>query len=115
MRTRRSNSPQSARVLFRSLTSSRIVLERDFLSAFDSKLYASFALCKRQVHETDCPLRKHCNQPHSPLTEDVVEDEEPIIAVHLIPRHDDENDEKGVVMTSRLRRQRKVMIPPWSV
>ena len=44
-----------------------------------------------------------------------MEDEEPITAVHLMPRHDDMNDEKGVVMASSLRRQRKVMIPPWSV
>ena len=44
-----------------------------------------------------------------------MEDEEPITAVQLMPRHDDENDEKGVLMTSCLRRQRKVMISPWSV
>ena len=44
-----------------------------------------------------------------------MEDEEPITAVHLMPRHDDMNDENCVVMTSCLRRQRKVMIPPWSV
>ena len=114
-RTRRSNSRQSARVLFRRLTSSRLLLERDFLSAFNGKLYASFALCERQAHETDRPSRKHCHRPHSPQKEDVVEDKEPITAVPLMPRHDDENDEKGVLMTSRLRRQRKVMIPPWSV
>ena len=76
---------------------------------------SSFALCKRQVHETDCPLRKHCHRPHSPQKEDVVEDKEPITAVQLMPRHDDENDEKGALMTSCLRRQRKVMISPWSV
>ena len=34
-----------------------ILLERDFFSAFKGELYASFELCKRQVHETDCRER----------------------------------------------------------
>ena len=68
-------------------------MERDFFSALKGKLYASFALCKRQVREPDCLVHKHCHRPHSPQNEDVVEDEEPITAVQLMPRHDDENDE----------------------
>ena len=56
-RTRQSEARQSARVLFRRLTSSRLLLERDFFSAFKGELYASFALNKRQDHETDCRER----------------------------------------------------------
>ena len=51
-RTRRSKARQSARVLFRRLTSSRLLLERDFFCAFTGELCASFCVSARSMRPT---------------------------------------------------------------